>query len=277
MMTHKLNSPHRQVRPKMEQNDMLKTSLKKIARFTGKLAIAAALVLPLSSAQAAEEFTPQQNEQIKNMIREFLFKNPQALREAIIGLQAYEQRQQQNAAKQALTANGDALYRSPVSFVAGNPDGDVTLVEFFDYNCGFCKRSLNDLLTLIESDKNLKVVFKEFPILNEGSVYAARAAMASVKQGKYIEFHSTMMQLRGAATKTSVLEVAEEIGLDVAKLKKDMAAPYIDKQIAETLRVATAIGVNGTPAFVVGDRVIGGAVGLDELKRQIAEIRASGS
>lgn len=255
---------------------MLKTSLKKTSLFVGKLALGAALLLPVS-AHAAEEFTPQQNEQIKNMIREFLFKNPQALREAIVGLQAYEQHQQQNAAKQALTTNGDALYRSPHSFVAGNPDGDVTLVEFFDYNCGFCKRSLKDLMALIETDKKLKVVFKEFPILSEGSVYAARAAMASVKQGKYMEFHSTMMQLRGSATPTSVLEAAEEVGLDIAKLKKDMTAPYIDKHIAETLRVATAIGVNGTPAFIVGDRVIGGAVGLDELKRQIAEIRASAS
>lgn len=254
---------------------MLKLIQKTLSKPLAKLLMGATLLIPISAS--AQEFTSQQNEQIKNMIREFLFKNPQALREAIVGLQAYEQRVQQNAAKQALSAHGDALFRSPHSFVAGNPDGDVTLVEFFDYNCGFCKRSMNDLLTLIKTDSKLKVVFKEFPILSQGSAFAARAAMASIKQGKYMEFHRTLMELRGSATQTSVMEVAEEVGLDIAKLKADMKAPYINKHIAEVMRVANDIGINGTPAFVLGDRVIGGAVGLDELKRQIAEIRASDS
>jgi protein-disulfide isomerase len=239
------------------------------------LLIAMALLMPFTLQ--AQEFTPQQNEQIKNMIRQFLFKNPQALREAIINLQAYERKQQQLAARQMLIQEGKSLYRSPYSFVAGNPNGDVTLIEFFDYNCSFCRRSMKDLMTLISTDSNLKVIFKEFPILGDGSMYAARAAMASIKQGKYMEFHMAMMQIRGTADENSVLEIAEEIGLDIAKLKQDMEASYVSAEIKDVLRSASVIGVNGTPAYVVGDRLIAGAVGITELRRQIAEVRNSGS
>lgn len=247
----------------------------KVINSIGVLLLAMACLMPLSLH--AQEFSPQQSEQIKNMIREYLFKNPQALREAIINLQAFEQKQQQETARLALSAHGDSLYRSPNSFVAGNPDGDVTLVEFFDYNCGFCRRSLNDILTLIDTDSNLKVIFKEFPILSEGSTFAARAAIASIKQGKYMEFHSALMKLRGSAGKNNVMEVAEEVGIDVKKLAEEMKATYITDAIRKATQTATAIGVNGTPAFVLGNRVIGGAVGIEELRRQIAEIRKSGS
>jgi len=239
------------------------------------LLMTAALLLPVSVQ--AQEFSPQQSETIKNMIREYLLKNPQALKEAIINLQAYEQKEQQKAAAQALSDNSESLYRSPYSFVAGNPDGDVTLIEFFDYNCGFCRRSMDDLMTLIKTDSNLKVIFKEFPILSEGSVFAARAALASMKQGRYMEFHMAMMQIRGSADKNNVLEIAEEVGLDVAKLTEEMKQPYINEEISDAQNTASAIGVNGTPAYVVGDRVISGAVGLAELRRQIAEVRKTGS
>jgi len=233
------------------------------------------LLLPVSVQ--AQEFNPQQTETIKNMIREYLLKNPQALKEAIISLQAYEQKEQQKAATQALSDNSASLYRSPYSFVAGNPDGDVTLIEFFDYNCGFCRRSMDDLMTLIKTDSNLKVIFKEFPILSEGSVFAARAALASIKQGRYMEFHKAMMQVRGSADKNNVLEIAEEVGLDVKKLTEEMKQSYINKEISDAQNTASAIGVNGTPAYVIGDRVISGAVGLAELRRQIAEVRKTGS
>ncbi len=241
----------------------------------GLLLVAFGLLMPVKAT--AQEFTPQQNEQIKKMIQDYLFKNPQDLRKAIISLQAYELKQQQKAARMALVAQEKSLYRSPVSYVAGNPNGDVTLIEFFDYNCSYCRRSMKDLMTLIDTDPNLKVIFKEFPILGEGSFYAARAAVASIKQGKYIEFHKAMMQIRGTAGKGNVLEIAEEVGLDVKKLEEEMKEPYITKEINEVLRTASAIGINGTPAYIVGDSVISGAVGLAELRRQIAEVRKSGS
>lgn len=248
---------------------------KKTSFIISVVLLALCFLIPVKTL--AQEFTSQQNEQIKNMIGEYLFKNPQTLREAITALQAYEQNQQQLAARGALATHGASLYRSPHSFVAGNPNGDVTLIEFFDYNCGFCRRALDDILTLIDTDSNLKVIFKEFPILSEGSAFAARAAMASIKQGKYMEFHTALMQLRGSAEKNSVLELAEEIGLDVEKLQQEMKSDYISEEITKAQQTATAIGVNGTPAFVLGDRVIGGAVGIEELRRHIAEIRNSGS
>ena len=241
----------------------------------GVLLMALGFLMPLNAT--AQEFTPQQNDQIKKMIQEYLFRNPKDLREAIIALQAFELQQQQKAARQALAAESDSLYRSTVSYVAGNPDGDVTLIEFFDYNCSFCRRSMKDLMTLIETDPKLKVIFKEFPILGEGSFFAARAAVASMKQGKYIEYHMAMMKIRGTADKNNVLEVAEEVGLDVLKLVKEMQKPYVTKEINEVLRTASAIGINGTPAYVVGENVISGAVGLAELRRQIAAVRKAGS
>jgi len=241
----------------------------------GLVLVAFGLLMPVKTT--AQEFTPQQNDQIKKMIQEYLFKNPQDLREAIFALQAYELKQKQKAARMALVAQEKSLYRSTVSYVAGNPNGDVTLIEFFDYNCSYCRRSMNDLMTLIDTDPNLKVIFKEFPILGEGSFYAARAAVASMKQGKYVEFHKAMMQIRGSAGKGNVLEIAEEVGLDVEKLEQEMKAPYITKEIDEVLRTASAIGINGTPAYIIGDSVISGAVGLAELRRQIAEVRKSGS
>ncbi len=254
---------------------MLRNISKKISYSMGLMLVAVGLLMPLKAM--AQEFTPQQNEQIKKMIQEYLFRNPKDLREAIIALQAYELKQQQKSARMALVAQQKNLYGSSVSFVAGNPNGDVTLIEFFDYNCTYCRRSMKDLMTLIDTDPKLKVIFKEFPILGEGSVYAARAAVASMKQEKYIEFHMALMQVRGSTGKGNVLEIAEEVGLDVEKLEKDMKAPYITKEIDEVLRTASAIGINGTPAYVIGDSVIGGAVGLAELRRQIAEVRKSGS
>ena len=241
----------------------------------GIFLLAVTYLMPVQAK--AQEFSPQQNEQIKKMIQEYLFKNPKDFREAIISLQAYELRQQQKAARQTLSAEDESLYRSTVSYVAGNPDGDVTLIEFFDYNCSFCRQSMKDLMTLIKTDPNLKVIFKEFPILGEGSFFAARAAVASMKQGKYMEFHMALMQIRGTADKNNVLEIAEEVGMDLVKLVKEMQAPYVTKEINEVLRTASAIGVNGTPAYVVGENVLSGAVGLAELRRQIAEVRKAGS
>jgi len=254
---------------------MLRSISKRISYLLGVLLMALGFVMPLNAT--AQEFTPQQNEQIQKMIQEYLLKNPQDLREAIIGLQAYELTQQQKAARMALVTEEKSLYGSSVSYVGGNPNGDVTLIEFFDYNCGFCRRSMKDLMTLIDTDPNLKVIFKEFPILGEGSFFAARAAVASMKQGKYVEFHMAMMQIRGTADKKNVLEIAEEVGLDVRKLVTEMQAPYITEEINDVLRVASAIGVNGTPAYIVGDSVISGAVGLAELRRQISEVRKSGN
>lgn len=227
-------------------------------------------------------FTSEQKAAIENMIRDYLVTNPRVTNEIIQAWQADKKRhqavQQEEKVKkmrEAVIANKADVFRSKYDFATGNLKGDVTMVEFFDYNCGFCKRSLPDILTLIKTDKNLRLVVKEFPILGPGSVYAARAAIASRKQNKYWKFHIALMQTRGISP-AQVLRVATKIGLDVDRLKKDMEAPEVAQEIEANMQLANKLGINGTPAFVIADRPIPGAVGIQTLRRQIAEVRTKG-
>ena len=227
-------------------------------------------------------FTSKQKAAIENMIRDYLISNPQVTQEIIQAWQAdqrrnqaVQQQEQIEKMRTAVIANKAEVFRSKFDFATGNLKGDVTMVEFFDYNCGFCKRSLPDILTLLKTDKNLRLVLKEFPILGPGSVYAARAAIASKKQNKYWEFHVALMRTRGLS-EAQVLRVATKTGLDVDKLKKDMEAPEVAQEIDANIKLANTLGVNGTPAFVVADRPIPGAVGVEVLRTQIADVRAKG-
>jgi protein-disulfide isomerase len=157
--------------------------------------------------------------------------------------------------------------------VLGNPQGNVTMVEFFDYNCGFCKRAMSDMLDLIKSDGNLKFVLKEFPVLGEGSVEAARVAVAARMQDtsgkKYVEFHQKLLGGRGGADKMHALAVAKEVGFDMPRLERDMGSDEVKKTIEENMKLAEALGVSGTPSYVVGEEVVVGAVGLDALREKI--------
>lgn len=146
------------------------------------------------------------------------------------------------------------------------------MVEFFDYNCPYCKSAANDVKKLVNDDKNIRLVYREFPILGEGSVFAARAALASRNQGKYEELHSALMSLKRAEEK-SVLEAAGALGLDMEKLKADMKAPDVEKHIAVSMQLAQALGINGTPSFVIGDAFVPGAVPLSELQKLVADSR----
>ena len=160
--------------------------------------------------------------------------------------------------------------------VLGNPKGDVTLVEFFDYNCGYCKRALKDLQTLIKEDKNLRVVLKEYPILSEGSAEAAQISLAAAKQGKYMEFHTALMSSRGQANEAKGLRIAKEIGLDMKRLKADMADPAIMASLKEQVLLARSLNLRGTPAYVIDNIVVPGAVGADRLRKHIAKVREKG-
>ena len=177
----------------------------------------------------------------------------------------------------AVTDNSAAIYNSPHQVVLGNPQGNVTMVEFFDYNCGYCKHALPDMLTLLKTDPNLKFVLKEFPVLGEGSVEAAHVAVAARMQDatgkKYIEFHQKLLGGRGPADKARALAVAKDVGFDMARIEKDMSSDEVKKTIEENLKLADLIGVNGTPSYVVGGEVVVGAVGLDALKDKIAAER----
>lgn len=237
-------------------------------------AIAAGLAVPCVAVAA--EFSDDQRGEMGEIIKDYLMKNPEVLRDALQELQRREEVAETERSQRALTENAANIYRSEHDLVVGNPEGSITMVEYFDYNCGYCKRALPDVLKMIDEDKDLRVVLKEFPILGPGSTFAARAALASRKQGKYWEFHLAMLEQRGAIDEAKVLAAAEKIGLDVDKLKADMEAPEIDKAISINMSVARDLGINGTPAFIIGERVIPGAVGYRSLASTVAQVRESG-
>jgi protein-disulfide isomerase len=233
-------------------------------------------------AQDKELFSTEQKAALENMIRDYLISNPNVTQEIIQAWQADQRRnqvvQQEEQIKKmrtAVIANKAEVFRPKLGFSTGNLKGDVTIVEFFDYNCGFCKRSLPHVLTLLKTDKKLRLVAKEFPILGPSSIYASRAAIASRKQDKYWEFHVALMSTRGLS-EAQVLRVAKKIGLDVVRLKKDMEAPEVAQEIDANIQLAGKLGVNGTPSFVIADRPVPGAVGIEVLRAHIAEVRAKG-
>ncbi len=242
-----------------------------------RIAVCAAALLALTPYAAAEgTFSDMQKQEIGEIVRQYLMENPEVLLDVSKALEAKQQQAEAEQRKTALTDNAKALFHNPDDYVAGNPNGDVTIVEFFDYNCGWCKKGFPEVVTLIEKDKNLRVVLKEFPIFGGDSDYAAMAALAAKKQNKYWELHSALFSHEGKLTQDSIDEIAKATGLDMEKLKADMNSPDIAKSLAETRQIAQALAINGTPAFIVDDRVSPGYVPADGLEAMVAEIRANG-
>lgn len=206
-------------------------------------------------------------------LREQIVANPDIIRDAFAELQRREGEAAAEARKSLIAENADEIFRSPRDFVAGNPDGDVTVVEFFDYNCPYCKRAVDDMNRLLESDPKLRFVLKEFPILGPASVAVSRLAIASQKQGKYLEYHRALYALDGKIDAARALEVAADIGLDVERLEADAA----DKEVEETIKgvhsLAAWLGINGTPGYVVADEIVAGALGHAVLAEKIAAAR----
>ena len=244
--------------------------------------ISLALAFVVNVAVAAEKaFTPDQTKQIETIIKSYLIKNPEVLIEAGTALQKKEQELQQQQAKKAIDANKAGLFNGK-SPIAGNPNGDVFVVEFFDYQCSHCKRMISVVDGVISSDKNVRVVFKEFPIFGANSTLASKAALASQKQGKYKEFHTALMQTKAKLNEDKIMEVAKKVGLDTKQLKKDMQDPAYEAELAKNRKLGDALGIRGTPAFVVassnkkGNPVfIPGATSLDALKKRIKTIRGT--
>lgn len=224
-------------------------------------------------ADAAQSFSTGQRQEIEGIIKSYLVAHPEVLQEAMDALD--KQQKQADAAKARETIKNDnaTLFNSPHQVVLGNPQGNQTVVEFFDYNCAFCKRALPDMLTLLKTDPNLKFVLKEFPVLGPGSVEAAHVAVAARMQDpsgkKYIEFHQKLLGGRGPADKARALAVAKEVGFDMPRLEKDMNNPEVKTTIDENMKLADSLGVSGTPTYVVGNEVVVGAVGLDELEAKL--------
>ncbi len=243
------------------------------------LLIAAAMFLasPAATLAQAQTFSADQRQEIEGIIKNYLLQHPDVMQDVMTELEKHQQAAEVEKHRAAVVENNATLFSSPHQVVLGNPHGNVTMVEFFDYNCAFCKRALSDMLDLLKTDPNLKFVLKEFPVLGEGSVEAARVAVAARMQDatgkKYIEFHQKLLGGRGAADKARALAVAKDVGFDMARLEKDMTSDEVKKTIDENMKLADALGVNGTPSYVVGDEVVVGAVGLDALKEKIAAER----
>jgi protein-disulfide isomerase len=240
-----------------------------------RTALTIVFVATAGAAFAADAFTDAKRKEIEQIIREYLLANPEVISQALDALQQRESERQQSAAKEGIKANAADLFRSPLDFVAGHPDGKVTVVEFFDYNCPYCKKSHPDVLAL-EKEQDVRLVMKEFPILGEGSTFAAKAAIAAKKQGKYWELHTAMMAAPGHIGEKEVLSIAEKVGLDTAKLPKDMDDPDNEAPIKLSHDLAAKLGINWTPTFIIGDQLIPGAIGLPGLETAIGNVRKNG-
>lgn len=232
-----------------------------------------AATLQLGGHVIAAPTAPREREQIEQIIHDYLLKNPEILLEALQAAEAKQTQDQRAAARTAIAAKRDELLSDPSAPSAGNPTGDVTIVEFFDYRCPYCKKVAPSLEALLKEDPKLRIVYKEFPILGSESTFAAHVAFAANKQGKYQPFHSAMMAATGQITEEVVLKTAADIGLDIATVKSDMKAPEIDEIIKRNYDLANALGIHGTPSFIIGDTLVPGAVELATLRQMVAAAR----
>lgn len=232
---------------------------------------------PETTAAAATasqtSFNEDQTKDIGRIAHDYLLAHPETIREAIQALQAKEENAKADQQVMALKDKKDQVFGDPASPFAGNPVGDVTIVEFFDYKCPYCKQVSPALEGLLKADKGLKLVFKEFPILGDPSILASRAALAAAKQEKYLPFHQAMMAYHGELDLNSIATVAAGVGLDAQKLVADMKSEEVEKQLTATHDLALALSIRSTPTFIIGDKVIPGALSIERLQDIITDFR----
>ena len=228
-------------------------------------------------AASAQSFSDTQRGDIETIVKNYLISHPEVLEEAMAQLSKRQAAAETEKHEASIAKDSETIFNSPRGVTLGNKDGDVTFVEFFDYNCGYCKRAMADMLDLMKTDPKLKVVLKEFPVLGPGSVEAAQVAVAARMQDpsgkKYLDFHQKLLGGRGPADKARAMAAAKDAGLDTAKIEKDIASPEVRATIEENFKLAEAMGMNGTPSYVIGKQVVIGAVGLDGLKEKIGIAR----
>lgn len=238
--------------------------------------------IPRAEIEAViKEYLASHPEEVGRIVRDYLVKNPDVLRDVLAELIRKRQSATARTAptnpeqKATIQSNAQLLFHSTHQMVLGNANGRVTLVEFFDYNCGYCRRALADMQTLLRDDIDLRVVLKEFPILGSGSVEAARVSIAVRMQDaeKYLAFHRRLLSDKGQVDKSSALAIAREMGLDMRRLEQDLSSDEVTQTLEESAKLAGAIGINGTPGYVIGDAIIPGAVGVARLKESIALAR----
>ena len=237
------------------------------------LAACIAIATPFPALAQSNAPQPLSREQIEQIVREYLLNNPEIILEAVEGLEEKRRRAAEVERRSTIGAKRDQIFNDPADPVAGNPQGDVTLVEFFDYRCPYCKQVAPALTQLLKSDGKLRFVLKEMPILGPDSVMASRAALAAQMQGKYLPMHERLLRHRGGYDMAVIERIAGDAGLDVARLKTDMENPEIAAALEKNRRLAQELAITGTPAFVVGNRVVPGAADLETLKMLVAEAR----
>jgi protein-disulfide isomerase len=244
-----------------------------ISKICCSLLLVIGLVMLTWTASATEPVTPDQKKAFEQIIHDYLVNNPDVLVGILKDAQAREQAQAAELAQQMVVQKRDALTNDPQSPVGGNPKGDVTLVEFFDYRCPYCKQVEPSLEAMLHEDPNLRIVYKEFPILGPPSVVASRVALAARRQGKYDEFHRAMMNTKGQITDDVIAGVARSVGLDLDKIKTDMAAPDVESVIKDDYALAQALNIRATPVFIVDDAILPGVIEIDTLRQLIANSR----
>lgn len=245
--------------------------------FILSLAVGLATVLALASpSPAAEPLTPDQKAAVEKIIHDYFLQHPDFMIEVLQAAEAKLKADKADDAKQAIVARRDELLHDASAPVGGNPEGNVTIVEFFDYRCPYCKEVEPSLEALIRQDPKLRIVYKEFPVLGEASVYATRMALAARAQGKYQQFHDAMMATKGEINAEVIQRVAKSVGVDVEKAKAAMTAPAIDALIKRNYALADALDINGTPAFIVGDTLVPGATDIARLRELVAAARKAG-
>jgi len=255
--------------------------IKTINRFTllsftiGAIILSGFSTVLAQTTDSAEivKVSDKQKKSIELIVREYLLTNPSIIREAMQALDAQERRQKQEKMAEAMKSFQKEIFHDPDSPVLGNPNGDVSVAVFFDYNCGYCKSTLPALAEVIAKDPSLRIVYKEFPVLGAQSQIAAQAAMASAKQGKYAAFHDELMK-SATADEEAIKNISERLGMDYEKLQKDMLDPALNTALARNLKLADSLGVNGTPSYIVGNQIIPGAIDAESLTQLIASQRS---
>jgi protein-disulfide isomerase len=233
------------------------------------------LLLATAVPVQAEEPSPAETEKIQQIVREYLRQHPEVIIDA---LQEYQKRQDAKKAEQArqlIASAKDELFNDTANPVGGNPKGDVTIVEFFDYRCPYCKAVDPDLRKALSTDGNVRVVYKEFPILGPESLVASRAALAAVAQEKYQPFHDKLLAFKGNLDDAAIYSLAGEVGLDVTRLKADMEKPEVMGQISRNYHLADKLNIQGTPAFVIGEELLPGAASAEDLTAAFKRARGS--
>ena len=244
------------------------------------VALAIGVLAGLAAAAPAQaELSATQRTEMEGVIKDYLMKNPDVIREVLVEMERKQKADEEAARSKAVTDLAPQLFNSARQAVLGNPNGKITLVEFFDYNCGYCKKALDDVAKLVKSDPDLRLVIKDFPVLGPGSVEAAEIATAmrnQAKGDKYWQYHTKLLMTRGQSGKAQALAVAKELGADMDRLAKDAASPETHASLQEVMMIADKLQLTGTPTFVLADEVIVGAVGQDDLRARIGNLRKCG-